>query len=209
LDRFVRMPAARNGADPLFIGPFHLERFHPVSGVRRHPRVARKARSRLVWLRPMLGPTRRSATRRSGSLAARRPLRFRSARSPRRETGIGRWLRRPEGRRTPRRNVPRRAHSDAGRDPEGTPRCWSVSPEGARFPADCTVDSRHHPKAVVSTTRRWWAESTPTHGDTLLGVFVEPPAASPERAAPRGEPQPPEGDVRLVAPITRSSKLES
>lgn len=85
LNRIVRMPAAlllRGArADPSFgCGSF---RFDGTSRrcVRRHPRVARSASfsACLAPRGPMLELTRRSAARRSGSLAARRLLRFRSA----------------------------------------------------------------------------------------------------------------------------------
>lgn len=95
---------ARSSRRPVFGGSFRLDGTSR-RGVRRHPRVARSASfsACLAPRGPMLEPTRRSAARRSGSLAARRLLRFRSRLMlPRRGIRIGRRRGRPEGRPTPR-----------------------------------------------------------------------------------------------------------
>jgi len=75
----VPMPAAREALDGQ--APSFPLRLQLRSGVPHLPRGMGKAKSRLrlapSW--PMLGPTRRSVVRRSGPLATRRQLRFRSA----------------------------------------------------------------------------------------------------------------------------------
>jgi hypothetical protein len=99
-----RAPPARSPRRPAFGGPFRLDGTSR-RGVRRHPRVARSASfsACLAPRGPMLELTRRSAARRSGSLAARRLLRFRSRLMlPRRGIRIGRRRGLPEGRPTPR-----------------------------------------------------------------------------------------------------------
>lgn len=113
----------------------------------------------------MLAPTRRLAIRRSGPLAARRLLRFRSAQSPRfQETRIGRWLRRTRR--------PTRAASE--RTPKSRPRRRERSrgnpPLPVRFTRRCSVSgtsrpapkSRSRPSAQprrAGTGDRAWSEA--------------------------------------------------
>ena len=104
--------------------------------------------------RPMLVSSRRMAARRSGSLAARRLPRFRSAQPPRRATGSVDWRRSSQVCERPGRPCraglgSRRIRTGRRGDPEGVPSTGSVSPEGARFPVHRaqTPKSRSRPSA--------------------------------------------------------------
>jgi hypothetical protein len=136
----------------------------------------------------MLAPTRRLAIRRSGPLAARRLLRFRSAQSPRfQETRIGRWLRRTRR--------PTRAASE--RTPKSRPRRRERSrgnpPLPVRFTRRCSVSgtsrpapkSRSRPSAQprrAGTGDRAWSEAPSTRAPEGTRVVKHDSRPPPTRS---------------------------
>jgi len=162
LNRTRSVPAARDGAE-WDSHPFHRAASSSAS-VSHRPRAVVKAKSLgFVWLRAgrCSLPTRRSAAGRSGSLAARRLLRFRSARSPSGD--------RDRSQESPRGASPVcRADTPKGTDGHRwTSRGTSTVP--VRFTRRCSVSGSPRPlrravtaqRAAPKGWHRWFERFTP------------------------------------------------
>jgi hypothetical protein len=192
--------------------------FHPAVPCRSRCPDAREARGKAKCSRLRLAPSGPMHASRpegrppagTGSLAARRLLRFRSARSqaPRREwIGIGRKASaRPEGLASAASRRPRRAGVAPADDPERYPPYRSVSPEGARSPVSAVRSEerpaapahspgglapvvRAHPRTRVARRRRAHGRMArrrlPTPGPEGPGVVVGAPLARALRRVSR------------------------
>ena len=228
----VPMPATPFPASDSFRCPFH-----PAVPYRCGCPVARERMGRQRFS-ALSGSERADACCRpegrppagTGSLAARRLLRFRSARSraPRRgRIGIGRKASaRPEGLASAASQRPRRVDAAPADDPEGYPPYRSVSPEGARSPVSAVRSEersaaparspgglapvvRAHPRARVARRRRVHGRMARRRLPTPEGVVAGAPLASaPRRMAASNPPGgPPKESYREGVPpaIRRSS----